>query len=70
MPQRKSSSGKTVKSLTINPVSVAQAIAVAKHLSFRAAARVLGIRPSAVSRRVRTLEDALGVSLFERLSWA
>jgi DNA-binding transcriptional LysR family regulator len=66
MSQRKSSSGTTAKSKTINPVSVAQAIAVAKHLSFRAAARALGIRPSAVSRRVRALEDALGVSLFER----
>lgn len=66
MSQRKSSSETTAKLLTINPVSVAQAIAVAKHLSFRAAARALGIRPSAVSRRVRALEDALGVSLFER----
>jgi len=47
-------------------VSITQALVVAKHLSFRAAARALGIRQSAVSRHVRALEDRLGVSLFER----
>jgi DNA-binding transcriptional LysR family regulator len=35
-------------------------------LSFRRAARMLGVRQSAVSRRVRVLEDLVGVSLFER----
>lgn len=39
---------------------------VAEHLSFSRAAQVLGVRQSAVSRRVRALEDKLGVSLFER----
>ncbi len=47
-------------------VSISQALLVAEHLSFSRAAQVLGIRQSAVSRRVRALEDKLGVSLFER----
>src|SRR5215475_13296957 len=66
MPQHKSSSGTTAKSTTINSVSIAQALVVAKYLSFRGAASALGVRQSAVSRRVRALEDVLGVSLFER----
>lgn len=49
-----------------NLISIAQALLVAEHLSFRQAAGVLGVRQSAVSRRIRSLEDALGVSLFER----
>jgi DNA-binding transcriptional LysR family regulator len=68
MSQRKSSPRTTARPATINPISIAQALVVAKHLSFRAAAHALGIRPSAVSRRVRALEDKLGVSLFERHS--
>jgi len=47
-------------------VAVAQALVVAEYMSFRGAARTLGIRQSAVSRRVRALEDELGVSIFER----
>ena len=47
-------------------VSISHALSVAEHLSFSRAAQVLGIRQSAVSRRVRELEDTLGVSLFER----
>jgi DNA-binding transcriptional LysR family regulator len=50
----------------VNLVSISQALLVAEHLSFSRAARVLGVRQSAVSRRVRELEDKLGVSLFER----
>jgi DNA-binding transcriptional LysR family regulator len=50
----------------VDLVSIAQALRVAEHLSFRRAASVLGIRQSAVSRRIQSLEDALGVSLFER----
>lgn len=50
----------------IDPVSIKQALAVAEHLSVRAAARAFGVRHSAVSRRVRALEEKLGVTLFER----
>ena len=49
----------------INLVSVSQALLVAEHLSFSRAVQVLGVRQSAVSRRVRALEDALGVSLLK-----
>lgn len=41
-------------------------LAVAQAGGFRRAADYLGIQQSAVSRRIRTLEDHLGVSLFER----
>lgn len=41
-------------------------LAVAEAGSFRKAANVLGIGQSAVTRRVRKLEDVLGVSMFER----
>lgn len=40
--------------------------AVAECRSFRAAARMLGVRESAVSRRVRDLEDEIGAALFIR----
>src|SRR5262249_35216917 len=52
----------------IDLVSVTQGLVVAECLSFRRAARVLGTQQSAISRRVRALEDVLGVSLFERNS--
>lgn len=41
-------------------------IAAAQRGSFRAAAASLGIQESAVSRRIRDLEDDLGVTLFTR----
>lgn len=43
-------------------------VAAADHGSFRRAARVLGIEISAVSRRVRDVEDQLGAELFTRCS--
>jgi DNA-binding transcriptional LysR family regulator len=46
--------------------SLSQALLVADYMSFSRAARVLGVRQSAVSRRIQALEDELGVSLFER----
>jgi len=53
---------------TIDLVSITQALVVAECLSFHRAARVLGKEPSTVARRVRALEDMLGVSLFDRTS--
>src|SRR5215831_20852766 len=50
----------------IDLVSVTQGMVVAECLSFRRAARMLGTQQSAIGRRVRALEDVLGVSLFER----
>ena len=53
-------------SQALDLISITQALLVAECLSFRRAARMLGVRQSAVSRRVRVLEDLVGVSLFER----
>lgn len=41
-------------------------IAIAEHRSFSAAARVLGVSPSALSHTIRHLEAGLGVRLFNR----
>lgn len=41
-------------------------LAVAEHLNFRHAVSVLGVSLSSVSARVKTLEENLGVLLFER----
>lgn len=41
-------------------------IAIAEHRSFRAAARVLGVSPSALSHAMRSLEARLNVRLFNR----
>ena len=66
MPKRKSRSKRRAGSPVLKHVSVMQALLVGEYLSFRRTARALGIQQSAVSRRVRELEDELGVSLFER----
>jgi molybdate transport repressor ModE-like protein len=52
--------------LTPDALGVVQA--VADHGSFAAAARELGLVPSAVTYRVRQMEDALDVLLFDRSS--
>jgi DNA-binding transcriptional LysR family regulator len=50
----------------IDLISITHALAVAEQGSFNRAATSLGVRQSVVSRRVRSLEDDIGVSLFER----
>jgi DNA-binding transcriptional LysR family regulator len=52
--------------LKIELTSVLQALKVAEHLSFRGAAEALGVCQSSISKRVRKLEDLLGVDLFDR----
>jgi DNA-binding transcriptional LysR family regulator len=66
MSHSKSRRKKAAISPALTLVSVTQALLVGEYLSFRRVATVLGVRQSAVSRRVRELEDELGVSLFER----
>lgn len=50
----------------ISLASLIQTLAVAEYLNFRHAASALGISQSSVSKRVSTLEEELGVLLFER----
>jgi DNA-binding transcriptional LysR family regulator len=52
----------------LTPDTPAVVQTVARHGSFAAAARDLGLVPSAVTYRVRQLEDALDVLLFDRSS--
>jgi molybdate transport repressor ModE-like protein len=52
----------------LTPDALALLQAVAGHGSFAAAARELGLVPSAVTYRVRQVEDALDVLLFDRSS--
>lgn len=47
-------------------ISLRQAVVVAEVLNFRHAANVLGVTQSSVSARIKALEDALGILLFER----
>lgn len=42
----------------------------ARHLSFKRAAEELHVTPAAVSQQIRQLEDALGATLFQRLTRA
>jgi DNA-binding transcriptional LysR family regulator len=54
--------------MTIEPEPLRTVIAAAQYGSFRRAAAALDIKQSTLSRRVRRLEEYLGVSLFERSS--
>ena len=49
------------------PLNSLRALAAARHLSFRLAAHELHVTPGAVGQQVKTLEDRLGLRLFERL---
>ena len=46
--------------------SFEQALVVLEAGSFRQAAQIFAVQPSAVSRRIRALEETIGVSLFQR----
>jgi DNA-binding transcriptional LysR family regulator len=52
------------RSLPLNALRAFEASA--RHLSFKLAADELAVTPAAVSHQIRTLEDWLGVALFER----
>ncbi len=54
--------------MAIDPGPFRTVIAAAEHGSFRRAAASLGVRQSTLSRRIRQLEEELGVRLFERSS--
>jgi hypothetical protein len=49
MPRNKSSPKGITESAAVNPISIGWALSVADHLSFRGAARELGVRQTAVS---------------------
>jgi DNA-binding transcriptional LysR family regulator len=49
-----------------DPADLRAFVAIARHQSFRRAADELGVTPSALSHGLRTLEDRLGVRLFNR----
>lgn len=50
----------------MNLISLRWALRAAEYSNFRAAAKSLGVGQAALSRRVRSVEDEIGVSLFER----
>ncbi|CAD0216691.1 HTH-type transcriptional regulator HdfR [Rhizobium rhizogenes] len=47
-------------------VALIQTLAVAEYLSFHRAALALGTSQSSVSARIKTLEEDLGIVLFDR----
>ena len=51
---------------SLSPANLRMLQAVAEHGSFAAAARALDLVPSALSYRIRQMEEALDVLLFDR----
>jgi DNA-binding transcriptional LysR family regulator len=66
MPRKKALPKGIAETVAVNPISIGWALVIADRLSFRAAAKELGVRHASVSRRLRELEDSLGTTLFER----
>jgi LysR family glycine cleavage system transcriptional activator len=58
----------SLRSLPLNALRTFEA--AARHLSFKAAAKELGVTPAAVSHQIRDLERTLGLQLFLRLNRA
>ncbi len=56
----------SVSDEALDLTSLSYAVLVSENGSFRLASEMLGVKTSVVSRRLRGLEDALGVSLFHR----
>jgi DNA-binding transcriptional LysR family regulator len=52
--------------IRIEPNDLATFLAIARHRSLRKAADEIGVTPSALSHSLRTMEDQLGVRLFNR----
>lgn len=63
---RQNSTALGVASGRIPLISLVQALTVAEYLNFCHAANALGVSLSSVSARVKTLEEDLGILLFER----
>ncbi len=59
---------KPSRRLGLDLASIRLALSIAEHRSLRRAAKVIGISESALSHRLRALEDALTVALFHRSS--
>lgn len=55
-----------IRSGRIPLISLTQFLSVVEHLNFHHAATALGVAQPTVSRRIKVLEDTLGITLFER----
>ncbi|WP_296595833.1 LysR family transcriptional regulator [Phenylobacterium sp.] len=67
LPSRSSAARRAADASAAQDIAALRsALLVREHLGFRRASEALGVNPSVLSRRVLALEDALGVSLFQR----